>query len=69
MLTAVVCAVLCGHREWTGIVEWLHDQSVDIWHAIGFTRRPPLQGILPTDLSRNVPAKGPGVALRRNIET
>lgn len=41
MLTAVVCAFLCGHRGWTGIVEWLHDQSVEIWHAMGFTRRPP----------------------------
>lgn len=41
MLTAVVCALLCGHRGYTGIVEWLHDQEVDIWHAMGFTRRPP----------------------------
>src|SRR5688500_1448411 len=41
MLTAVVCAMLCGHRGWTGIVEWLHDQTPDIWHAMGFTRTPP----------------------------
>jgi hypothetical protein len=41
MLTAVVCAMLCGHRGWTGIVEWLHDQTPAIWHAMGFTRTPP----------------------------
>lgn len=42
MLTAVICAILCGHRGFTGITEWLHDQSVETWHALGFTRRPPL---------------------------
>lgn len=41
MLTAVVCGFLCGHRGWSGIAEWLHDQPVDIWHWMGFTRRPP----------------------------
>jgi predicted transposase YbfD/YdcC len=41
MLTAVVCGLLCGARGYEGLVEWLHDQSVDIWHWIGFTRRPP----------------------------
>jgi hypothetical protein len=41
MLTAVICAFLCGHRGWTGIVEWLHDQRVEVWHAMGFTRKPP----------------------------
>lgn len=41
MLTAVVCGFLCGHRGWTGLAEWLNDQPVDIWHWMGFTRRPP----------------------------
>jgi hypothetical protein len=41
MLTATICAFLCGHRGWTGIAEWLHDQPVDLWHAMGFTRIPP----------------------------
>ena len=41
MLTAIICALLCGHRGYTGIAEWLHDQPVDIWHRMGFTRRPP----------------------------
>lgn len=41
MLTAVVCGLLCGSRGYEGLVEWLHDQRVDIWHWMGFTRRPP----------------------------
>lgn len=41
MLTAIVCGLLCGHRGWTGLAEWLADQPVDIWHWMGFTRRPP----------------------------
>ena len=41
LLTAVVCSLLCGARGYEGLVEWLHDLPVDIWHAMGFTRRPP----------------------------
>ena len=41
MLTAVVCGLLCGVRGYTGIVEWLHDLPVDVWHWMGYTRRPP----------------------------
>ena len=41
MLTAVVCGFLCGTRGWTGLAEWLHDLPVDVWHFMGFTRRPP----------------------------
>ena len=41
MLTAVVCGLLCGHRGWTGLAECLNDQTVDVWHWVGFTRRPP----------------------------
>lgn len=41
MLTAIVCGLLCGARGYTGLVEWLHDLPVDIWHFMGFTRRPP----------------------------
>jgi hypothetical protein len=41
MLTAVVCGLLCGARGYDGLVEWLHDQTVDIWHWMGFTRWPP----------------------------
>lgn len=41
MLTAVVCGLLCGQRSYTALVEWLHDLPVDIWHWMGYTRRPP----------------------------
>lgn len=41
MLAATICGLLCGARGYTGIVEWLHDLPVDIWHWLGFTRRPP----------------------------
>lgn len=41
MLTAVVCGILCGNRGYAALVEWLHDQTVDVWHWMGFTRRPP----------------------------
>lgn len=43
MLTAVVCGVLCGARGYLGLVEWLHDLPVDVWHWMGYTRRPPKQ--------------------------
>jgi hypothetical protein len=41
LLTAVVCGVLCGNYGYAALVEWLHDQSVDVWHWMGFTRKPP----------------------------
>lgn len=41
MLTAVVCALLCGSRGYEGIVEWVHDLPLDFCHWMGFTRRPP----------------------------
>ena len=41
MLAATVCAMLCGARGYTAIVQWLHLQPVDIWHQLGFTRTPP----------------------------
>lgn len=41
MLTAIVCGLLCGARGYAGLVEWLHDQEVAVWHWMGFWRRPP----------------------------
>ena len=41
MLAATVCAMLCGARGYTAIVQWLHLQTVDTWHQLGFTRTPP----------------------------
>ena len=41
MLTATICGVLCGARGYVSLVEWLHEQPVDVWHWMGYTRRPP----------------------------
>jgi len=41
MLTATICGVLCGARGYESLVEWLHDLPVDVWHWMGYTRRPP----------------------------
>ena len=41
MLAAVVCAMLCGARGYSAIVQWLHALPVCWWHRLGFTRRPP----------------------------
>ncbi|MCA9118158.1 MAG: transposase family protein [Planctomycetaceae bacterium] len=40
-LPAIICALLCGHRGYTSIAEWPHDQPSDNWHRMGFTRRSP----------------------------
>lgn len=41
MLTATICGVLCGARGYESLVEWLHELPVDVWHWMGYTRRPP----------------------------
>jgi hypothetical protein len=44
MLASVVCAMLQGARGYSAITQWIHDQEVELWHALGFTRRPPQLG-------------------------
>ena len=44
MLASVVCALLQGARGYSAIAQWIHDQEVELWHALGFTRRPPKLG-------------------------
>lgn len=46
ILTAVVCAVICGANGYKPICQWLHQQPVDFWHFLGFTRRPIRYGAL-----------------------
>lgn len=46
ILTAVICAVLSGANGYKPIAQWLHTQSVDFWHFLGFTRRPLRYGAL-----------------------
>ena len=56
MLTAVVCGVLCGARGYASLVEWLHDLPVDVWHWMGYTRRPPKSDCFRDLLMRLDPA-------------
>jgi hypothetical protein len=44
MLASIVCAWLQGARGYVAISEWIHDQDVELWHLLGFTRRPPKKG-------------------------
>lgn len=44
MLAAVCCAVLCGARGFKPIAQWVHDQDLELAHALGFTRTPPRWG-------------------------
>lgn len=41
MLATVVCGILTGARGYTAIAEWIHRQEVQVWHWLGFTRKPP----------------------------
>jgi len=41
MLATVICAVLCGCRGYAAIAQWIHLQDPELWHLLGFTRRPP----------------------------
>lgn len=46
ILTAVVCAVLCGANGYQPIAQSLHSQTADFWHFLGFIRRPIKAGTL-----------------------
>ena len=46
ILTAVICAVLSGANGYKPIAQWLHNQPVDFWHFLGFTRCPIQHGAL-----------------------
>ena len=60
MLAAIVCALLSGVNNLSAIVQWLHSQDREVWHLLGFTRRPPkdhafrdlLAAISPEQLER-----------------
>lgn len=41
MLASVVCAMLQGARGYLAIAQWVHSQDAELWHALGFNRRPP----------------------------
>lgn len=41
MLATVCCATLAGFSGYEQMAQWIHSQEVSLWHALGFTRRPP----------------------------
>jgi hypothetical protein len=41
MLATVCCAMLSGFPGFVGIAQWIHAQRVELWHALGYKRRPP----------------------------
>lgn len=41
MLATIVCALLCGSRSYSAITDWIHAQEVEVWHVLGFFRKPP----------------------------
>jgi hypothetical protein len=43
MLAAVVCATLCGFRGIRPVVHWLELHGVEMWHLLGFCRKPPVR--------------------------
>lgn len=44
MLAAIVCAMLCGARSYSAITDWIHGQPQEVWHWLGFWRKPPTLG-------------------------
>lgn len=41
MTAAIVCGVLSGARGYAAIAQWMRAQPTEIWHLLGFRRRPP----------------------------
>ena len=41
MLTAIICATLCGVREMRTIAKWVRQLEPSTFHWLGFTRKPP----------------------------
>jgi hypothetical protein len=44
MLASVVCAFLQGARGYSAVAQWVHAQEPPLWHALGYTRKPPQLG-------------------------
>ena len=36
--------MLQGAHGYSSITQWIHDQDAELWHTLGFTRRPPKLG-------------------------
>lgn len=52
MLAAVVCAMFCGFHGLRPTVRWLALHGVDMWHLLGFRRKPPVRQTFANVLAR-----------------
>jgi hypothetical protein len=50
MLAAIVCGILTGSRGCTGIAQWVRSQQPQVWHWLGFRRKPPCTNTFRTVL-------------------
>lgn len=69
MLAAACSAVLCGARSYSAIVDWVHSQPPEIWHQLGFCRRPPKYSAFRNLLMRVCPIAFENVLRRWIIES
>ena len=60
MLATVVCAILWGARGYVGIADWIHFQSPEVWHGLGFFRKPHQRGQSGPGTASHVGAEGAG---------
>jgi predicted transposase YbfD/YdcC len=64
MLTHACCAILCGCRGYTAIVQWGRDQPIEFMHRLGYRRRPASFGAFQALFAR-LPADALEAALAR----
>jgi len=55
-LAATVCGILTGARGCEAIAQWVRNQDRKIWHALGFTRKPPCANMY-RNLLKRLPAE------------
>jgi len=63
-LAAVVCGILTGARGCDAIAQWVRNQEPQVWHALGFRRKPPCANMYRILLAR-LPAEALEAAIAR----
>lgn len=43
MLAALICAMFCGHIGYRATLRWLYVHGTQVWHVLGFRRKPPVR--------------------------
>jgi hypothetical protein len=67
MLSHACCAILCGARGYSAIVQWGRDQPIELMHKLGYRRTPASYGAFQALLSR-LDAAALEAALTRWVE-